>query len=87
MGWPWPGVDPPHAGGFDASCRAGLRGGGGGCRSLHSGLSVGPSTKPGRRVSGVRTGLTQLGLRDEQGPAWRSNQREKKSLTGQMCVL
>lgn len=47
------------------------------CGSRHSGLSAGPSTLQGRRVSGVRPGLTQLGLRGGQGSAWRPNQREK----------
>lgn len=73
-------VDPPHAGGFRASCRAGLgEGEAVGAGPSTPGLSAGLSALSGGRVSGVRIGLTQLQLRSRQGPAWRSNQREKVS--------
>ena len=78
----WAGLGP----GWTLPTRAGTelpaaRGGGGEgvFRSRHSGLSAGPSALQGRRVSGVRTRLTQLGLR-LTGPGLVSkSEREKVS--------
>lgn len=79
--WAGPGSGRPSPrGGFRASCRAGLgEGEAVGAGPSTPGLSAGLSALSGGRVSGVRIGLTQLQLRSRQGPAWRSNQREKVS--------
>lgn len=79
MGWPWPRVDPPHAGGRRASCSAGRGVGGWCCRSRHSGLSAGPSAPQGERVSGVSTRLTPLELRGAQGRLGAQIREEKVS--------
>lgn len=73
VSWSWLRVDPPHAGGLGASCCAGREGGAG------SGPSTGAEVQ-GRRVSGVRTGLTQLGLRGRSGSGLAlKSEREKVS--------
>lgn len=80
MSWSWLRVDPPHAGGLGASCCAGREGG----------RVQAPALEPKYRAGeflGSEPGSRSWGFGGDRGPAWRSNQREKKSLTGQMCVL
>lgn len=86
----WAGPGP----GWTLPTRAGTelpaaRGGGGEgvFTSRHSGLSAGPSALQGRRVSGVRTWLTQPGLR-LTGPGLVSkSEREKVSNGTDVCPL
>lgn len=82
---PGPGWTLPTRAGTELPAARGGVGGRVAFRSGHLGLSAGPSALQSQRVSGVRTGLTQLGLRAD----WAGlgvQIRERKSLQRDRCA-